>query len=267
MIFHAIERFCLVTDDLARTAAFYRSIGFNVGEATRIPTTEMKMLSLSGGGARITMSLGQTRVDLERFDRPGHPYPQVATACDVVFQHLAIITDDADVAWRQARAAGATPISHRQPVKLPNEAGGVIAVKFRDPDGHPLEFLQFPPKANSHWKGTGVMGIDHTAISVSDVVASRRFYARHGLSETAATMNHGSTQDALDGLDGVQVDVVPMIPNHEPPHLELLGYRQPVGGVPCPLSTNDLAATRIVWRSDANMLIRDPDGHLHQLTR
>ena len=76
-----------------------------------------------------------------------------------------------------------TPISRGGPVTLPKSAGGVTAVKFRDPEGHPLEFLQFPPGANPDWKGAGVMGIDHSAISVSDVAASRRFYARHGLSE------------------------------------------------------------------------------------
>ena len=114
---------------------------------------------------------------------PGRPYPADTTACDLVFQHLALVPDDAQAAWRRARDAGATPISRERPVTLPKSAGGVTAVKFRDPEGHPLEFLQFPRGANPDWKGTGIMGIDHSAISVSDVAASRRFYARHGLSE------------------------------------------------------------------------------------
>ena len=150
---------------------------------------------------------------------------------------------------------------------LPKSAGGVTAVKFRDPEGHPLEFLQFPPGANPNWKGAGMMGIDHSAISVSDVAASRRFYARHGLSEANATVNRGPAQDALDGLDGVEVAVVPMNPTDNPPHIEMLGYRLPVGRALHRLSANDLAATRIVWRSNAEALIRDPDGHLHQLSR
>ena len=112
------------------------------------------------------------------------------------------------------------------------------------------------------------MGIDHSAISVSDIAASRRFYARHGLSEAAATVNHGPTQDALDGLDGVDVDVLPMNPGDKPPHVELLGYRHPIGGITSPpIAANDVAATRIVWRSHGEALIRDPDGHLHQLSR
>jgi len=267
VIFQEIAGFRLVAAEPTRLAAFYRRIGFDVGEAAPIPAADMKLLRLSGAGSRIPMLLGRSRVDLESFDRPGRPYPADTTACDAVFQHLALVTDDAKAAWCLARDAGATPISRECPVTLPESAGGVTAIKFRDPEGHPLEFLQFLRGTNSDWKGTGIMGIDHSAISVRDVAASRHFYVRHGLSEAGATVNHGPTQDALDGLDGVEVDVVPMNPAEKPPHVELLGYRHPVGRALHPLSANDIAATRIVWRSNADALIRDPDGHLHQLSR
>jgi catechol 2,3-dioxygenase-like lactoylglutathione lyase family enzyme len=267
LTFQAIAGFRLVTADPARLVAFYRAIGFDVGEAAPIPAADMKLLGLAGAGSRIAMSLGRSRVDLDSFDRSGRPYPDDTTVCDLGFQHLALVTDDAEAAWRRARDAGAAPISLEGPVTLPESAGGVTAVKFRDPEGHPLELLQFSPGAEPDWKGTGIMGIGHSAISVSDVAASRRFYARHGLREAGATVNHGPKQDALDGLDGVEVDVVPMYPADKPPHVEMLGYRHPIGRAPRPLSTNDLAATRIVWRSNADALIRDPDGHLHQLSR
>ena len=267
MMFGEISGFRLVTNDPARLAAFYRAIGFDVGEATPVPVADMKLLGLAGAGSRIAMSLGGSRVDLESFDHPGRSYPDDATACDLVFQHLALVTDDAAAAWRRACAAGATPISRERPVTLPKSAGGVTAVKLRDPDGHPIEFIQFPRGVNSGWKGTGVMGIDHSAISVGDVAASRRFYSRGGLTQADATINQGRTQDALDGLDGVRVDVVPMNPDHKPPHVEMLAYRHPIGHSLRPLAPNDVAATRIVWRSDDNRLIRDPDGHLHQLSR
>jgi hypothetical protein len=70
---------------------------------------------------------------------------------------------------------------------------------------------------------------------------------------------------ALDGLNGAEVNVVPMNPADKPPHVELLGYRHPVGRALALLAANDIPATRIVWRSDGERLIRDPDGHLHQL--
>lgn len=267
MIFETIAGFRLVAADPARLAAFYRALGFDVGEAASIPDSDMKMLGLAGVGSRIAMSLGRSRVDLESFDPPGRPYPTDATACDLFFQHFALVTDDAEAAWCKARGVGATPISRDCPVTLPKSKGGVTAIKFRDPEGHPLEILQFPRGTNPDWSGTGIMGIDHSALSVSDVVTSRRFYARHGLSEGRATVNHGATQDALDGLEGVKVDVIPMHPKDTPPHIELLCYRSPVGNVSLRLATNDIAATRIVWRSKDDALIRDPDGHLHQLSR
>jgi catechol 2,3-dioxygenase-like lactoylglutathione lyase family enzyme len=263
----SIIGFRLVTAAPERLAQFYRAIGFEVGEATPIPGPEMAVLGLSGGGRRRAMTLGASRVELDAYEKAGRPYPANPAACDPFFQHLALVTSDIEVAWRHARDAGATPISRTGPVQLPESAGGVIAVKFRDPEGHPLEFLQFPPGASAARSGAGVMGIDHSAVCVADVAASLRFYDSHGLCEGKASNNHGPTQVALDGLDGVEVDVVPMNPAETPPHVELLGYRFPTPGGGARLRVNDIAATRIVWRADQDTLLRDPDGHLHQLTR
>ena len=52
MIFRAIAGFRLVTADPARLAAFYRAIGFDVGEAAPIPAAEMELLGLAGAGSR-----------------------------------------------------------------------------------------------------------------------------------------------------------------------------------------------------------------------
>jgi catechol 2,3-dioxygenase-like lactoylglutathione lyase family enzyme len=267
MRLQGIVGFRLVAADPARLTAFYRAIGFHVGELAPIAAAEMEQLGLRGAGSRIAMSLGPSRVDLDVFEAVGRPYPADAAACDLLFQHLALVTDDAEAAWRRARDAGAKPISREGAVTLPASSGGVTAVKFRDPEDHPLEFLTFPRGVNPDWNGAGVMGIDHSAISVRDVAASRDFYARLGLKAGAATVNKGPTQDALDGLDGVDVDVAPMSAKKTPPHLELLGYRHPTGRAHPLMAANDIAATRILWRADEDALVRDPDGHLHQLSR
>ena len=267
MRWRAIAGFRLVSAQPRALAAFYRAIGFEIGATTAIPATELELLGLLGSGSRIAMSLGASCVELDGFEPPGRPYPADAAASDLIFQHLALVTDDAAAAWLRARDAGAAPISRERPVTLPKSAGGVTSVKFRDPEGHPLEFLQFPADANPGWKGVGIMGIDHSAVSVSNVAASRRFYLHHGLSEGNATLNQGPAQVALDGLDDVEVNVVPMNPLQMPPHIELLGYHGPVRRALAPLAVNDIAATRVVWRSDGEALIRDPDGHLHQLSR
>lgn len=262
-----ITGFRLVTADLDRLARFYAALGFTIGDRRPITADEIRLLGLAGMGERLAMRLGESCVELDRFDQPGRAYSADTSAADLIFQHLALVTDDAAAAWARAEAAGATPISRERPVTLPASSGGVTAVKFRDPDGHPLEFLQFPPGAKASWTGHGILGVDHSAISVADIAASRHFYADHGLSEGTATLNQGPAQAALDGVDGAVADVVPMLPASAPPHVELLGYRTPRGRAHPPLAANDISATRIVWLADRDALLRDPDGHLHQLTR
>ncbi|HEY7887820.1 MAG TPA: VOC family protein [Steroidobacteraceae bacterium] len=264
----AILAFRLTTAMPDRLAQFYESIGFSAGSPAPLTPAEMTLLGLRGRGTRSALTVGGQRIDLESFDERGRPYPENATAADLCFQHFALVTRDAAAAWERARAHGATPISIDGPVTLPASAGGVTAVKLRDPEGHPLEFLQFPSAARMipgqrEW----VLGIDHSAISVADAGVSRRFYEALGLRANRPTLNDGSTQSALDGLSDVRVDVVPMSPENGKPHLELLGYRNSIGRAASRLSANDVAATRIVWGSDRDALLRDPDGHLHLLMR
>ncbi|HET9106944.1 MAG TPA: VOC family protein [Steroidobacteraceae bacterium] len=265
----AITAFRLTTSDARRLARFYEEFGFAVQPPEPIAGEEMALLGLEGRGYRVTLRLGGQRIDLDSFDVPGRPYPSDATAADVRFQHFAIVTDDAAVAWKRAKALGAVPISSGGPVRLPPATGVAAAIKFRDPEGHPLELLQLLPEQARPWSGTHLLGIDHSAISVSDIGASRRFYEALGLSVSDPTLNEGPTQMALDGLPEAEVDVVPMLPQQDTPHLELLGYRRPrpVGHAADGLRPNDVAATRIVWAADRDELIRDPDGHLHLLTR
>jgi catechol 2,3-dioxygenase-like lactoylglutathione lyase family enzyme len=148
----------------------------------------------------------------------------------------------------------------------------VDAYKFRDPDGHPLELLQFPVGHRPHvWQGKSVIGgqigfgIDHSAISVADKDASVAFYGSFGLKPGERTLNHGPQQQRLDNLRDVQVTVTPMQTSEATPHLELLGYRVPRGAAGPVLQANDIAATRIVWHGVRTALLRDPDGHLQQI--
>ena len=263
----AIRALRLTSADAKELARFYCELGFTLTGSEPIDDGEMRTLGLRGGGRRLRLRLGDQRLDLESFDEPGRRYPSEATAADLVFQHLALVTDDAASAWRRVAALGPVAISTDGPVALPPSTGVAAAVKFRDPEGHPLELLQFAAPGASRWRGTGLLGIDHSAISVSDAEASRRFYEAWGLCVRGPTLNRGPTQAALDGLADVEVDVVPMMPERTTPHLELLGYRKPMGRPAGRLQPNDLAATRIVWAADRDQLMRDPDGHLHLLRK
>jgi catechol 2,3-dioxygenase-like lactoylglutathione lyase family enzyme len=263
----AITAFRLTTAQPERLALFYEALGFTPGDPERIGADEMALLGLVGGGVRVPLHLGGQEVGLDSFEIPGRPYPAVSTAADLWFQHLALVTDDASSVWEHVVAIGGQPISTHGPVQLPASTGVAAAAKFRDPEGHPLELLQFPPQSGGGWVGTGLLGVDHSAISVSDVGASCRFYEVLGLSVHGATLNEGATQVALDGLAGVEVDVVPMLPHQATPHIELLGYRRPRGRAAGWVEANDVAASRVVWAADRDRLVRDPDGHLHLLRR
>ena len=267
MILSRILGFRLVTQNAGRLSAFYEALGLEAGEPRPITPDEMALLELRGRGTRTPLRLGGQWIDLDQFSVAGRPYPTDTSSADPIFQHFAMVTDDADAMWTRARDAGATPISRDGPVTLPLRSGGVRAVKFRDPDGHPLEFLQFPDPSDHPWRGKGVQGIDHSAIAVTDEARSRRFYEERGLSAVEGTLNHGAEQESLDDLDTVRVRVQPMKPAAGPTKLELLGYEQPrprsIAKVP---AVNDVAATRVVWAADREELVRDPDGHAHQLT-
>jgi catechol 2,3-dioxygenase-like lactoylglutathione lyase family enzyme len=208
----------------------------------------------------VRLRMGGQEIELSECNPPGAAYP-AAAANDLCFQHFAMVTPDIAAAWRLAVAHGAKPISSGGPQKLPDSSGGVTAWKFRDPDGHPLELLEFPNTS------ANVARVDHTAISVADAGRSIAFYQALGLRVAQQTLNHGAVQDALDGLAGAFADVVALQPKQATPHVELLHYRAPARQVLPVARPEDIAADRIVFGSSGGEsgLLRDPDGHFYVL--
>jgi len=250
----AFKRFGRNVARLETSAAFYaRALGFRpVGEIVA-DSTLAALLGVTRV-RRLRMRLGVQEIELSECSPAGAAYPAHAAANDLCFQHIAVVTPDIAAAYGQAAAQGAVPISKGGPQKLPESSGGVIAWKFRDPDGHPLELLQFPKESSP--------GFDHSAISVADVAKSIAFYEDLGLTRAAVTLNSGDAQDALDGLTGVVADVVALQPSQPKPHVEFLHYRTPPRGSPASVAPLDIAADRIVFAGpDAASFLRDPDGH------
>ena len=274
----------LVSRDIERLAAFYvEAFGFE-----RLSSLHAEPAAGSSGQQhRLSLGLGAQRLDLIAFDEPGAPYPAEVPGWSLAFQHIALIATDMSAIDRLTRRHDWQPISTNGPQRLPPRSGGVTAFKFRDPDGHPLELLAFPPgAAPPAWRGAGassgqVLGYDHSALSVRDTAVSVAFYARLGLSVTAQTLNHGVEQACLDDVADPRVEVTTLTPGGAPtPHVELLCYRGAYDRTTGSAGLNDVAASRLMldvdpasWpsegRTDAgdHAILRDPDWHLLELRR
>ena len=289
-----ITRVRLVTASPERLCAFYAdAFGFAPAPPRdEAPPAAGRLLGLSGAEARsVRMGLGRQEIEFLSVTPQGRPYPRGASSADTIFQHVALVVADMDAAIERLFAVGgATPISTDGPEALPESSGSVTAFKFRDPEGHPLEFLKVPVgKVPDFWanaSGFPCLGFDHSAIVVADTEASLAFYGRLGLVRSTGSLNTGAEQARLDAVPDAVVEVTGLTTVSSPPHVELLCYRG--GTARTPTAANDVAATQIAFAvTEAEMstlveafaahlvspgivdlgsgasaaLLRDPDGH------
>ena len=296
-----LARIALNAADPARLAEFYRvALGFTAGEEAP-PATDFAAVTGLAGVQVVPLRLGDQSLDLVAVTPAGRPYPGDVPGYSPLFQHCAIIVSDMAAAHARLSAhPGWRPISTEGPVRLPAASGGVTAFKFRDPEGHPLELLAFPPEAVPEaWRGreTGdvCLGLDHSAISVADTARSVAFYESLGLRVASRSLNTGPEQARLDAVADPVVEVTGLgFPDRQPPHVELLCYRGDLSRPASDLAPGDVAATRLVIAmtdgdgvtaacalhagrlvargpvprpgGGSDALLRDPGGHLVWLT-
>ncbi|MFD0938779.1 VOC family protein, partial [Methylobacterium trifolii] len=236
---HAISR---TVGDLARTEAFYRDgLGFGrIAPPEPVPPPMLEALGLPDASAtRLRMGIGAQIVEFLAVDPAGAPYPAEPLATDPFFQHVAIPVRDMETAMARLGGLAPRPISRGGAQRLPERSGGVTAFKARDPDGHPFELIVFPdgPAAARWAQAPGLfLGIDHSAITVTDLDAALAFFAGAlGFSVAQRGLNRGPEQGRLDGVPDPEVDVVALVPpGRSTPHLELLHYRRPATTRPTP---------------------------------
>ena len=294
----------MTVEDLNRSVEFYsRVLSFN----------KIREVELSGDawehlegvfGLRIRVAwlqLGSEQIELKEYLTPrGRPVP-LSLSNDRWFQHIAIITSDMDRAYSWLLQNKVRPVSTR-PQLLPDyikAAAGIRAFYFEDPDGHPLEILQFPSdKGDIKWHQSTsqlFLGIDHTAIVVGSTEASLKFYRDVlGFMVSGESENYGPEQEHLNSVFGARLRITSLRASNGP-GIELLEYLAPTNGRSMPgdehandlmhhetcLVTEDIeAASR--WLRQARfpfissaivpfpkaeagfhsaLLVRDPDGH------
>lgn len=190
---------------------------------------------LFGSHARVAhLRLGDECLDLTEYLAPaGRPAPVDLASDDLRFQHIAIVVADMEKAYDRLRQHHARFVSS-SPQTLPlwnSQAGGIKAFYFKDPDGHPLELIQYPEgKGEARWHGQHqglFLGIDHTAIVVSDTDASVHFYKDLlGFKVSGTSENYGTEQEHLANVFGAHL-IITSLRAPAGPGIELLQYLPP----------------------------------------
>jgi len=295
----------MTVGNIERSIGFYSDVlGFEkVSDVEVLGEAFERLQGIFGLRMRVVrLRLGGETVELQEYLTPrGRPIPVDSRSHDRWFQHIAIIVSDIDRAYARLREHG---VEHASPApqRLPDwnvNAGGIRAFYFKDPDGHPLEILWFPEgKGDPKWHRPSdrlFLGIDHTAIVVSDTAQSLRCYRDTlGLRVAGESENYGPEQERLNNVFGARLRITAL---RAPagPGVEFLEYVTPRDGRPVPTDAraNDLAhwqtslvshdaeATAQAIRGSAcsalssgvvtlpdralgftkGLLLKDPDGH------
>jgi catechol 2,3-dioxygenase-like lactoylglutathione lyase family enzyme len=301
----AVVAVAMTVGNMDRSIAFYSDVlGFEkVSDVEVLGEAYERLQGIFGLRMRVVrLRLGEETIELQEYLTPrGRPIPVDSRSHDRWFQHIAIIVSDMDRAYswlRQHRVEHASPAPQRLPDWNVN-AGGIRAFYFKDPDGHPLEVLWFPVgKGDQRWHRPSerlFLGIDHTAIVVSDTAQSLRCYRDTlGLRVAGESENYGPEQERLNNVFGARLRITTL---RAPagPGVEFLEYLTPRDGRPVPTDArvNDLAHWQTVLVSNDSeavarairgsacgalspgvvtltdralgftkgLLIRDPDGH------
>ncbi len=300
-----VDSIAMTVGDLERSVDFYThvlSFEFDLDREVLGEDYE-RLFGLFGVRLRVaTLHLGNERLQLLQFLTPsGRPIPPDLHSNDRAFQHIAIVVSDMQLAFKRLRSFKVQYAS-TAPQRLPESntaAAGIEAFYFRDPDGHFLELLSFPEgKGAQKWHlhgGPLFLGIDHTAIVVSDTEASLHFYRDLlGLRVAGESENFGTEQEHLNNVFGAHLRIT-SLRAQQGPGVELLEYLAPQSGRPMPPDTapadlwywqinlrsanlaelaqrlqgarTPLTAGKVIELHDGAMefsaaiLARDPDGH------
>jgi len=293
----------MTVNDLDASVRFYTTV-LDFERVEMIETSGEALEDLQGvfpARARMArLRLGDEVLELTEYLAPsGRPIPADRRSNDRDFQHAAIVVSNMDAAYARLRAHRVRHASS-EPQTIPASnphAGGIRAFYFRDPDGHALELIWFPPdRGSARWRSCNrlFLGIDHTAIVVEDTERSLHFYRDAlGLEVAGASENLGIEQARLNAVAGAHLRITALRPvGDDGLGIELLEYLMPRDGRPAPEHTrsSDLwhwqvtavvhdahaawarsGAARIspgIVETDARVhgfkrgaLVRDPDGH------
>jgi len=263
----AVESVVVPVSDLPRALDFYtRVLDFTLIDDREVAGSDYEHLfGVFGARVRVArLRLGGEVLELLEFVAPrGRPLPVDLHSNDRAFQHVAIIVSDMGRAYarlREHHVEHASTGPQLLPAWNPN-AGGIAAFYFRDSEGNFLEILHFPPgKGAARWQSRDALflGIDHTAIVVSDTEASLHYYRDLlGLAVAGESDNYGTEQEHLNNVFGAHLRITALRAKSGP-GVELLEYLTPGTGRPIPVDSQ--ANDRWYWQ--INFAAAEPEALL-----
>src|SRR5246500_3275964 len=270
----AVESIGMTVSDMDRSVEFYSALTFQ--KVSDIEVLGDQYEHLEGVfGARmhvVRMQLGNEHVDLvQSLAPPGRPIPVDSHSNDLWFQHIAIVVRDMDQAFEKLHELKVRFVS-TAPQTLPPSipaAAGIKAFYFLDPDQHNLEIIYFPPgKGDPRWQEKTdnlFLGIDHTAIGISNTDASLKFYRDLlGLRKAGESENFGTEQEHLNQVFGAHLRITGMRASSGP-GVEFLEYLAPRDGRPRPrdVHANDIVHWQTVVVTDNLDVVAKRFGDSH----
>jgi catechol 2,3-dioxygenase-like lactoylglutathione lyase family enzyme len=261
----AVRGLFITVSDLDASLALFRGLDFELVDERYLAGSVLEaFVGIPRAELRLAhLRLGAETVLLGEFVAPkGRRIPQEVRANDAIFQHMAIVVRDMDLAFERVRMLPGVRLVSPVPQTIPRDnpaAGGIRALYFEDADGHDLELIWFPPEKGSprwHSRRTGVfLGIDHSAIAVADTSRSEPLYRAIGFHVRGHSLNAGREQAALSGVPGARVMITGLLAEGGP-GVEFLRYLEPGPGAlaPADASAND------VWHWEVLLEVPDVDA-------
>ena len=265
-----VEAIGITVSQMDRSVLFYaRVLGFKKVSDLEVSGNEFEQLQgIFGLRMRIVrMQLGDEFIELTDYlTSGGRSIPEDAKSNDLFFQHIAIVVSDMDKAYQRLRRFNVEYVS-TGPQTLPKSnhaVEGIRAFYFHDPDRHNLELIYFPKgKGQPKWqnsKGKVFLGIDHTAIGVSNSDTSLKFYHDIlGFTRKGESWNNGTEQSHLNDVENASLHIT-ALRVAEGPGLEFLQYLVPGPGKTYPTDSraDDIWHWQmIVITSDAEKLFEE----------
>lgn len=258
-----VESAGFTVKEMNRSVKFYTEVlGFTKVSDKEYSGTEIEKLEgVFGIHTRVVkLQLGDEFIELTDYlTTGGRSIPEDAKSNDLFFQHIAIVVSDMDKAFLQVKKFNVEFVS-TAPQTLPKSipaADGIKAFYFHDPDNHNLELIYFPKgKGQDKWQhsdGKIFLGIDHTAIGVSNTENSHKFYNELlGVERKGDSWNKGAEQEHLNNVQGASLHITGYRATAGP-GIEFLQYIQPGPGRPYP---SDSRADDI-WFWQTTLIVTD----------